>query len=177
MIDVPSGIVDRGLSHPDVTSVVNDRFAAWFLHPRARPDLTARYGWPSLTALAPDGCVRMTTTTAQTPDEMIEALNSALVARAEGITAPTPPSRSWPASDASGGQWTLDNPAGAMRFTTRTDGAPAVVVRGAPYFFGGRHTGRAVAEAGSEIAQQFLADLPPGAPADPEALPAFSCSR
>lgn len=90
IVDTPGGELDRLLSDPDVATVLNDRFAPIFLHPTSVPAFTARVGWPSLTVLDPDGCLRLHSDAPPDAAALVERINEALRRREAGTGAPWP---------------------------------------------------------------------------------------
>jgi hypothetical protein len=173
-IDVPGGPLDVALADPDVTTVLTDKFALIFLHPRAREELTRRFGYPSLTAVDAEGCVRARVVAPRSAKDVLAALNQALRARRDRTRSPLPALASAAASTpGGGGTWTIDDPAAARAFADPARGAPAVIWEGKPYLWGNRRDAQAVLP--SPAAEQFLAKLPADALADPQAPPILRC--
>lgn len=175
IIDVAGGPIERALADPDVTTALNDRFAPLFLHPRARPALTERLGYPSATALDGDGCVRAHATEVADAAALLDVINAALRARHEQRRAP-PPERSPVAPiPAGGGVWTLDDPAAAAPWFDPARGAPAVLWDGRPWVYGNRADAAALAATGHAGAASFVVALPAGAAWHPDEGPQLRC--
>lgn len=134
VVDVTGGWLDKVIDDPDVTTVLNERFEAIFLHPRARPDLTARFGWPALVLVDGEGCVRASGAPS-TAAEAIELVNEALRARHEGRRSALPAPRLDVLRAEGGGEWTADDPALASRWADPDRGTPAVVWDGRPWLW------------------------------------------
>jgi hypothetical protein len=174
VIDVGGGEVDRLLWDADVATVLTDRFAVIFLHPRARPELTARLGWPSVTALDEDGCVRVSSLAPRDAGGLVDTLNTALRARRDHLHVPMPPRREV-AEAPGGGVWTADDPWTGLPWIDPIRGVPAVLWNGVPYVYGNRADAATLAEAGDPTAAAFLARLPRGAPWAPSEGPVLGC--
>ena len=160
IIDVPGGSVDRLLHDADVATVLNDRFETVFLHPRARPALTARFGWPSISTLDGEGCVRSTLRSPATAADTIRSLNDGLVARAEGRRTALPPKTfAVDGLPTDGGTWTEPDPSAMLDFVDAERGAPAVLWEGKPRIWGNRSDAERLAGESPE-ATAFLAKLP-----------------
>jgi hypothetical protein len=172
-IDLPGGALDQLLADPDVTTVLTDRFSTIFLHPRARPELTARFGWPSLTAVDGDGCVRATALHPADAAALLAALNQALRNRRDEVRLPLPPQQPRGPIPGGSGVWTTDDPKAALPFVDPVRGAPALVWEGRPWIFGNRRDAEILGDA--PAARAFLARLPDGAASSPDAAPALRC--
>lgn len=138
IIDVPGGAVDALLDGEDVSHRLNDDFRTMFLHPRARPSLTGHLGWPSVTVLDKQGCVRATGSPT-TNEALLALLDQGMAAREAGEESSLPAWK-WdvPVPAAGDGTWTQDDPQAAAVFVQPNRGAPAVIWEGKPYLYGNR---------------------------------------
>ena len=137
VIDEGGGRVDALLDNLAISRKLNLTFRAMFLHPRARPSLTQRFNWPSVTVIDAEGCLLVTgqPTTKEAVLNLLEAGEAASAAR-QAKPLP-PPILDTPPADG-GGRWTKDNPKTAGIFVTPERGAPAVVWENRPYIYGNR---------------------------------------
>ena len=195
IIDVTDGQIDKILDDENVTVLLNKEYQNLFLHPRSRPTLTQKLGWPVVALLDPNGCIRASGSPT-TADELVALLNQGLEARKAGTAsgwpaAPAPveededaktktagdeeeaPAIPYPDLPTDGGTWTLVDPSPAAVFVQPQRGAPAVVFEDRPYLFGGRaetelHTDR-------PAARVFLDELPDEADYSPTEGPLIAC--
>lgn len=138
IIDAPGGVVDQLLDGEDASRLLNNEFRTIFLHPRARPSLTGHLGWPSVTLLDDQGCVRATGSPTS-EQALVDLLNEGLKAREAGEESSLPAWK-WdvPTPPAGGGTWTQDEPQAAAVFVQPNRGAPAVIWEGKPFLYGNR---------------------------------------
>jgi len=174
ILDVRDGTIDQTLDEMTVSELLNSEYQTLFLHPRTRPALTARLGWPSLTMLGSDHCVRATGAPT-TPEETIALLQDGLIARASNERRPLPPKRAEidPTPPDDSGTWTADDPQAAAVYTQPTRGAPAVLWQGRPYAFGNRTDAEVLAQ--RPAARVFLYELPEGRDWAPTEGPFIDC--
>lgn len=156
VIDIPGGRIDSLLDPVTVARRLNLDFRSLFLHPRARPSLTRRLDWPSVTVLDGQGCL-LATGSPTTSEEVIALLERATQARDGNAARPLPQPTVEPADAPGGGIWTLDDPAAAAIFVSPDRGAPAVVVDNRPYVFGNRADAEALGK--RPAARSFLDSL------------------
>lgn len=159
IIDVPGGEIDSLLDHEDVTAILNADFRSIFLHPRARPALTGRLGWPSITLMDEQGCLRATGQPT-TAEGIVALLKEGLQAQQDDVERPLPAWRDdVPSPPEGGGEWTQDNPEKAGLFANPERGAPAVLIDGKPYLYGNREDAELLRDT-RPAAEAFLETLP-----------------
>ena len=174
IIDIENGDVDKTITDPDVAVALNNEFLTVFLHPRARPWLTERFGWPSMTMVDDHGCIRA----AGAPKNKAEAdalIKEALEARAADRSVGLPDPKSQRMPPPGGGEWTQDHPKQSAVFAHPARGAPAVLWEGRPFVFGNRADAVLVAE--RPAAGLFLDSLPTGMPWPPTEGPIINCQK
>lgn len=158
ILDVPGGQIDKMLDNESVSSMLNAEFRAIFLHPRARPWLTAHLGWPSITFVDAEGCLRSTGTPANEAD-LVTLIEEGIRARDEDVKKSLPMRRpSVGDIPEGGGTWTADDPAAAAVFVQPDRGAPAVIFKDRPWVYGNRSDAELLAD--RPAARNFLDQLP-----------------
>jgi len=174
VIDVEGGSVDKLIADPEVAVAMNGDFLTIFLHPRARPWLTERLGWPSMTLLDESGCVRATGSP-NNKQEALALLQTAVDARTANKSSALPSPTPQRIPPAGGGDWTADTPKKSAVFAHPTRGAPAVIWEGKPYVFGNREDAVLVAE--RPAAGLFLDNLGKDVPWAPSEGPIINCDK
>ena len=176
IIDVGGGAIDKHLDVEAVSDILNADYRTIFLHPRARPSLTHRFGWPSITLLDEQGCMRANGSPSSA-EEIVTFLQEGLKAREEDVEKALP---AWkddiPAIPPGGGEWTVDAPDKAAVFTNPDRGAPAVLVDGKPYVYGNRDDAALLADK-RPAAEAFLDSLPEGADYLSAEGPVINCPK
>ena len=137
VIDEGGGQVDALLDELTIARALNLTFRAMFLHPRARPSLTQRFNWPSVTVIDAEGCL-LVTGQPTTKDEVLNLLDAGKAASSARQSKPLPPPVHDVAPAEGGGRWTQDHAKSAGIFVTPERGAPAVVWNDRPYIYGNR---------------------------------------
>lgn len=159
IIDIGGGEIDKLIDDEAVTPILNTEYRSIFLHPRARPALTGRLGWPSITLFDEQGCVRATGQPT-TVEGIVALLEEGLQARKDDVEKPLPAWRfDVPTPPPGGGEWTADDPEKAAVFTNPDRGAPAVLVQGKPFVYGNREDAELLREV-RPAAEAFLESLP-----------------
>ncbi len=174
VIDINEGTVDKVIGDPTVAVMMNHEFLTIFLHPRARPWLTERLGWPSFTVIDDDGCVRASGSP-KSKEEALALMGAAIEARESKSSSAIPEPSQQRVPPAGGGDWTTDSPSKSAVFAHPARGAPAVIWEGKPFVFGNRTDAVLVAE--RPAAGLFLDGLPKDVPWAPTEGPLLHCTK